>query len=34
MKDKSSDDACPDGNDPAPPPIRNTTKGKYHQASQ
>jgi hypothetical protein len=34
MKDKSSDDDRPNGNDPAPPPIRKNAKGKYHQASQ
>jgi hypothetical protein len=34
VKDKSSGDACPDGNDSAPAPIRENAKGKYHQASQ
>jgi hypothetical protein len=34
MKDKSSRDDYPNGNDPTPPPIRNNAKGKYHQASQ
>jgi len=34
VKDKSSGDACPDGNDSAPSPIREDAKGKCHQASQ
>jgi hypothetical protein len=34
MKDESSDDACRNGEDSAPPPIRENAKGKYHQASQ
>jgi hypothetical protein len=34
MKDRGSDDACRDGNDCTPPPIRENAKGKYHQASQ
>jgi hypothetical protein len=34
MKDKSSRDACRDGKDSAPPPIRENAKGKYHQDSQ
>jgi hypothetical protein len=34
MKDNSSDDACRNGNDPTPPPIRNNAEGKYHQANQ
>jgi hypothetical protein len=34
MKDKSSDDACRNGKDSAPPPIGENAKGKYHQASQ
>jgi hypothetical protein len=34
MKDKSSGDACRNGNDSAPQPIRKNAKAKYHQASQ
>ncbi|WP_154073591.1 hypothetical protein [Bradyrhizobium erythrophlei] len=34
MKDKSGCDACRDGNDSTPPPIRENAKGKYHQDSQ
>jgi hypothetical protein len=34
VKDKSSGDACRDGNDSAASPIRKNAKGKYHQASQ
>jgi len=34
MKDHSSDNAGRDGNDSAPPPIRENAKGKEHQASQ
>jgi hypothetical protein len=34
MKDESSDDACRDGKDSAPAPIRENAKGKYHEASQ
>ena len=34
MKDKSSRDACRDGNDSAPPPIRENAKGKDHQDGQ
>jgi hypothetical protein len=34
MKDKSSDDACRNGKDSAPPPIRENAKGNYYQASQ
>jgi hypothetical protein len=30
MKDKSSRDAYPNGNNPTPPPIRKNAKGKYH----
>jgi len=33
VKDKSSGDACPDGNDSAPSPIREDAKGKCHQAA-
>jgi hypothetical protein len=34
MKDKSSGDACRNGKDSAPAPVRKNTKGKDHQASQ
>ena len=34
MKDESSDDACRNGKDAAPAPIRENAKGKYHEASQ
>lgn len=34
MKDSCSGDAGRNGNDPAPAPIRNNAKGKYHQAGQ
>jgi len=34
MKDNGSDDACCNGKDSTPPPIRKNAKGKYHQASQ
>ena len=34
MKNKSSRDAGRDGNDSAPPPIRENAKGKYHQDGQ
>ena len=30
MKEKSTANAYPNGNDPTPPPIRNNAKGKYH----
>jgi hypothetical protein len=33
MKDKSSDDACRNGNDSAPQPIRKNAKAKYRHAS-
>ena len=34
MKDESRDDACRNGKDSAPAPIRENAKGKYYQASQ
>ena len=34
MKDKSSGDACPNGNHSAPSPVRQDAKRKCHQASQ
>ncbi|MEA2895108.1 MAG: hypothetical protein QOJ84_723 [Bradyrhizobium sp.] len=34
MKDKSSGDACRNGNDSAPQPVRKNAKGKNRQASQ
>jgi hypothetical protein len=34
MQDKSGDDACRNGKDSTPAPIRENAKGKYHQASQ
>jgi hypothetical protein len=33
MKDKGNGDTCRNGNDAAPAPIRENTKGKYHEAS-
>jgi hypothetical protein len=34
MKDKSSRDACRNGNDSALQPVRKNAKGKYRQDSQ
>jgi hypothetical protein len=34
MKDESSGDACRNGKDSAPAPVRKNTEGKDHQASQ
>ena len=34
MKDESRGDACRNGNDSAPPPIRKNAKGKYRQTRQ
>jgi hypothetical protein len=34
MQDKSGDDACRNGKDSTPQPVRKDAKGKYHQASQ
>jgi hypothetical protein len=34
MKNKSGGDACRNGNECAPQPIRKNAKGKYQQASQ
>jgi hypothetical protein len=34
MKNKSSGNACRNGDESAPQPIRKNAKGKYHQASE
>jgi len=34
MKDKRSDDACRNGKDSTPQPVRKNAKGKYHQGRQ
>jgi hypothetical protein len=34
MQDDGSDNACRDGKDSAPSPVRENPKGNYHQGSQ
>lgn len=34
MKDRGSDDACPDGKNGAPSPVRENSKSNHHQHSQ
>ena len=34
MKDDGRDDACRNGKDAAPSPVRENPKGNYHQDSQ
>jgi hypothetical protein len=34
MEDKSTCDTYSNGNDPAPSPVRDNTKGEYHEACQ